>query len=493
CFIQSVDDKLIGENGVMDLWAREALLFKYGSGSGTNFSAVRGEGEPLSGGGRSSGLMSFLKVGDAAAGAIKSGGVTRRAAKMVIVDGDHPDIEHFIRWKAVEEDKVAALVTGSKTLARWLPKIVDACWSIDGDGRCDPKKNPALEDAVKGAKKAFVPEPVIKRTIDLARQGARKIAVDAYDLDWDSEAYRTVSGQNSNNSVRLTDGFFDALSQNGSWPLKRRTDNAPSKIIKARTLWDQICDTAWRCADPGIQFHDTTNAWHTCPDGGEIRASNPCSEYLFLDDTACNLASVNLIKFRREDGGFDVEGFEHACRLWTVTLEISVGMAQFPSPVIARKSYDYRTLGLGFANLGALIMSSGLSYDCAQARAAAGAISSLMSGAGYRASAELAGALGAFPEFKANRDAMLRVLRNHRRAAIGVAEAGDFEGVNRTPKVLDAGASPWRDLASRARIIWNEAYELGILNGFRNAQVTAIAPTGTIGLVMDCDTTGIEP
>ncbi len=492
CFIQSVEDNLVGEGGIMDLWAREARLFKFGSGAGANFSAIRGEGEPLSGGGKSSGLMSFLKVGDAAAGAVKSGGVTRRAAKMVVVDADHPDIEQFIRWKATEEDKVAALVAGSRALGHHLPKIIAACWAIPGEERTDPRKNDALKAAVKAAKKAFIPEASIRRAIELAGSGAKSAHVDRYDLDWDSEAYRTVSGQNSNNSVRLTDGFFETLERGGDWTLTQRTDGAPAKTLKARALWDAICETAWRCADPGLQFHDTTNAWHTCPAGGAIRASNPCSEYLFLDDTACNLASINVLKFKTP-AGFDADGFEHACRLWTVTLEISVGMAQFPSPTIARKSYDYRTLGLGYANLGALFMASGLSYDSAAARAIGGAVTALLTGAAYRASAEMAGAIGAFPLWRENREAMLRVLKNHRRAALGTRVAGEFEGLAHPPVPLDHGAVPWKNLSQRAQTIWNEATELGGLNGFRNAQVSAIAPTGTIGLVMDCDTTGIEP
>jgi ribonucleoside-diphosphate reductase alpha chain len=492
CFIQSVDDSLVGPNGIMDLWAREARLFKFGSGAGANFSAIRGEGEPLSGGGRSSGLISFLKVGDAAAGAVKSGGVTRRAAKMVVVDGDHPDIEAFIRWKADEEEKVAALVAGSRALARHLPKIVAAAHAIEGEDGANPRRNEALKGAVREAKKALVPDAAIRRAIDFARQGAKSITVETFDLDWDSAAYRTVSGQNANNSVRLTDAFFDALDANGDWRLNRRTDGEAAHVIKARRLWESICEAAWRCADPGLQFHDTTNAWHTCPAGGEIRASNPCSEYLFLDDTACNLASINLLKFKTERG-FDVDGFEHACRLWTIALEISVAMAQFPSAAVARKSYDYRTLGLGYANLGALLMASGMPYDSPEGRGICAAVTSLLTGAAYRASAEMAGAVGAFPAWRENREAMLRVLKNHRRAAIGVKAGGAFDGLNYKPAILDAGVVPWAALAERAKTIWNEACELGALNGFRNAQVSAIAPTGTIGLVMDCDTTGIEP
>ncbi len=490
CFIQSVNDTLVGDGGVMDLWKREALLFKYGSGSGTNFSSLRGADEPLSGGGKSSGLLSFLKVGDAAAGAVKSGGTTRRAAKMVILDADHPDIEAFVAWKGAEEMKVAGLVAGSRALAHHLPKVFEAAKNpaVAEADRADPKKNPALKAAAKAARTAFVPEAAIARAIDYARAGFRAIDVDVFDLDWESEAYRTVSGQNANNSVRVTDAFMRAVEKDEAWPLRRRVDGAVAKTVRARVLWEDICRQAWSCADPGLQFHDTINAWHACPAGGEIRASNPCSEYMFLDDTACNLASLNLAKFRTE-GGFDVEGFEHAARLWTVALEISVAMAQFPSAEIARNSHDYRTLGLGFADLGGVLMASGIAYDSAAGRAAAGAIAALLSGAAWRASAEMAAEIGPFARFKDNRDAVLRVLRNHRAAA----QAGKYDSLAIEPEPLAAADCPWPGLAARAAAIWDEAIDLGSAAGFRNAQVSAIAPTGTIGLVMDCDTTGIEP
>ncbi|MEL6378409.1 MAG: vitamin B12-dependent ribonucleotide reductase [Pseudomonadota bacterium] len=499
CFIQSVDDTLVGQNGIMDLWQREARLFKYGSGSGTNFSNIRGKDELLSGGGKSSGLISFLKVGDAAAGAVKSGGTTRRAAKMVVVDADHPDIEEFITWKVREEQKVAALVTGSRAMARHLPAVFAACRSedtsveLDDEARFNPKKNPALKAAVKAARSAFIPDTVIHRVIDFARQGFARFEVDEYALDWDSEAYRSVSGQNANNSVRVTDRFLRAVADDDDWLLRRRVDDTPARKVRARTLWDQMCEAAWTCADPGVQFHDTINAWHTCRDDGEIRASNPCSEYMFLDDTACNLASLNLLKFYREDR-FDIEAFEQAARLWTLTLEISVAMAQYPSPEIAKRSFEYRTLGLGFANLGGLIMTMGLGYDSDEARAIAGAITALMSGVAYKTSAEMAEAVGPFARFRANADSMMRVLRNHQRAAAGAGGIDtDFEDLVIRPATLDGDACPQQALAQRAGTIWSEAYELGSRKGFRNAQVTAIAPTGTIGLVMDCDTTGIEP
>ncbi|MGZ6021990.1 MAG: vitamin B12-dependent ribonucleotide reductase [Rhizomicrobium sp.] len=497
CFIQSVADDLVNEGGIMDLWTREARLFKYGSGTGTNFSSLRGENEKLSGGGKSSGLMSFLKIGDRAAGAIKSGGTTRRAAKMVIVDVDHPDIENFIDWKVMEEQKVAAMVAGSRLAEKHLKLVMKACINCEGsnDDCFDPKKNPALRREIKAARKAMIPDNYIERVISFAKQGYKEMEFRSYDTDWDSEAYLTVSGQNSNNSVRVTDEFLTAVLEDKDWNLTYRGSNKIASTIRARDLWEKISYAAWACADPGIQFHSTINDWHTCPAGGAIRASNPCSEYMFLDDTACNLASLNLMQFRKDqDGGakvFDVAAFEHACRLWTVVLEISVMMAQFPSKEIAQLSYDYRTLGLGFANIGGLLMAAGISYDSREGRAIAGAISAVMTGVSYATSAEMAGELGPFPEYPANREAMLRVMRNHRRAAYG--EKSGYEGLSTLPVPPDLAAVANKDLAYAAQRAWDDAVSLGEGFGFRNAQATVIAPTGTIGLVMDCDTTGVEP
>ena len=494
CFIQSVEDDLVNDGGIMDLWVREARLFKYGSGTGSNFSKLRGEKEKLSGGGSSSGLMSFLKIGDRAAGAIKSGGTTRRAAKMVVVDVDHPDIEAFIDWKVKEEEKVAALVTGSKTVKKHLKAVLRACVNCEGPGfDCfDPEKNPALKREIRAARRAEVPDNYIKRVIQFARQGFKEISFDTYDTDWDSEAYLTVSGQNSNNTVRVTDEFLKSVETDGDWTLTRRLDGKPSKTLKARDLWEKIGYAAWASADPGIQFHTTINDWHTCPAGGAIRASNPCSEYMFLDDTACNLASLNLLQFRDpQTKRIDVDSYEHAVRLWTIVLEISVLMAQFPSREIAQLSYEYRTLGLGYANVGGLLMSSGIAYDSDAGRALCGALSAIMTGVAYRASAEMAKERGPFAGFADNREAMLRVIRNHRRAAHG--QRAGYEGLAIAPVPLDHAACPDAALVARATRAWDEALALGEEHGYRNAQVSVVAPTGTIGLVMDCDTTGIEP
>ncbi|GGL64248.1 vitamin B12-dependent ribonucleotide reductase [Wenxinia marina] len=492
CFIQSVADDLVNEGGIMDLWVREARLFKYGSGTGTNFSSLRGEGEKLSGGGKSSGLMGFLKIGDRAAGAIKSGGTTRRAAKMVIVDADHPDIEQFIDWKVLEEQKVASIVAGSKMHERQLNAIFAAIKAWDGDmaDAVDPGKNPGLKTALRDAKKVSIPETYIKRVLDYARQGYTSIEFPTYDTDWDSEAYNSVSGQNSNNSIRVTDAFLKAVEADGDWDLINRTSGKVAKTVKARDLWEKVGHAAWACADPGIQFHDTVNAWHTCPEDGPIRGSNPCSEYMFLDDTACNLASMNLLQFYR-DGRFDAEAYVHATRLWTVTLEISVLMAQFPSKEIAQKSYDFRTLGLGYANIGGLLMNMGLGYDSDEGRAMGAALTAIMTGVAYATSAEMAGELGAFPGHERNAQHMLRVIRNHRRAAYG--ETDGYEAMNVNPVPFDAANCPDQRLVALAKSSWDEALSLGEKNGYRNAQVSVIAPTGTIGLVMDCDTTGIEP
>ncbi|HMP91558.1 MAG TPA: vitamin B12-dependent ribonucleotide reductase, partial [Phnomibacter sp.] len=425
CFILSVEDDLVNDGGIMDLWIREARIFKYGSGVGTNFSQIRGEGEKLSGGGSSSGLMSFLKIGDRAAGAIKSGGTTRRAAKMVCLDLNHPEIVDFVDWKVEEEKKVAALVAAG------------------------------------------------------------------YSNDYEGEAYRTVSGQNSNNSVRIPNEFFKILDDDGDWELTARTDGRVMKKVKAKTLWDRICYAAWRCADPGTQYDTTINEWHTCPEGGRINASNPCSEYMFLDNTACNLASANLRRFFNEETGvFDVKGFEYICRLWTVVLEISVLMAQFPSQEVAQLSYDYRTLGLGFANLGSMLMVSGIPYDSEEARAIGGAISAIMTGVAYKTSAEMAQVLGPFAKYEQNKHHMLRVMRNHRAAAYDAVDA--TEGLSIKPVGINSKYCP-DYLLNAACKAWDEAVQLGEKFGYRNAQTTVIAPTGTIGLVMDCDTTGVEP
>lgn len=425
CFILSVDDDLVNDGGIMDLWVREARIFKYGSGVGTNFSSIRGEGEKLSGGGTSSGLMSFLKIGDRSAGAIKSGGTTRRAAKMVCLDLDHPEIVEFVNWKVEEEKKVAALIAAG------------------------------------------------------------------YPSDYEGEAYRTVSGQNSNNSVRIPNEFFKALAADGDWELKARSTGKPMRTVKAKDLWNQINYAAWRCADPGTQYDTTINEWHTCPEGGPIRASNPCSEYMFLDNTACNLASVNLRKFFDEEKNiFDVEGFEYTCRLWTVVLEVSVLMAQFPSKEVAQLSFDYRTLGLGYANLGSTLMVSGIPYDSEAARGIAGAITAIMTGVAYTTSAEMAEILGPFAKYEENKQHMLRVMRNHRAAAYDATDA--CEGIQIKPQGINAKYCPDYLLKAATRA-WDSAVQLGEKFGYRNAQTTVIAPTGTIGLVMDCDTTGVEP
>ncbi|GLQ39394.1 ribonucleotide-diphosphate reductase subunit alpha [Rhizobium albus] len=494
CFIQSVEDDLVNESGIMDLWVREARLFKYGSGTGSNFSYLRGEGEKLSGGGKSSGLMSFLKIGDRAAGAIKSGGTTRRAAKMVVVDIDHPDIEAYIDWKVKEEQKVAALVTGSKIVAKHLKTIMKACLNCEADnGECfDPKLNSALKRAIKDAKRDAVPENYVKRVIQFAKQGYTDLDFKTYDTDWDSEAYLTVSGQNSNNSVSIKDDFLRAVESDGDWNLTARKDGRVMKTLKARDLWEKIGEAAWASADPGLHFNTTMNDWHTCVSAGAIRASNPCSEYMFLDDTACNLASLNLLQFKdAQTKNIDIEAYEHAVRLWTMVLEISVMMAQFPSRQIAELSYKYRTLGLGYANIGGLLMTSGIPYDSKEGRAICGALTAIMTGVAYATSAEMAGELGPFPGYKPNREHMLRVMRNHRRAARG--ESTGYEKLSVNPVALIHGDCPDQTLVTHAIAAWDKAVELGEKNGYRNAQATVIAPTGTIGLVMDCDTTGIEP
>ncbi|MBS0187618.1 MAG: adenosylcobalamin-dependent ribonucleoside-diphosphate reductase, partial [Planctomycetes bacterium] len=457
CFIQSVTDDLVNDGGIMDLWVREARLFKYGSGTGTNFSNLRAEGEKLSGGGKSSGLMSWLKIGDRAASAIKSGGTTRRAAKMVCLDMDHPDIHTFINWKVREEIKVAALVEGLKVLKKGNKEIAETSDKL-------------------GLK---------------------------LDYDYNGEAYYTVSGQNSNNSVRIPDAFFDALDTDSDWQTKYRTSGKVAKTFKASQLWDEIGFAAWRCADPGVQFDSTINAWHTCPSAGRINASNPCSEYMFLDNTACNLASLNVLKFYdSEKRTFDVAAYEHGIDLWTMVLEISVLMASFPSKPIAELSWKYRTLGLGYANLGAMLMQAGIAYDSEEARAVCSTLSAILTGRSYRMSALMAKEHGPFPGYAADKQNMLRVIRNHRLAAHGEArDSSKYENLKIRPVPIDHAIiksgkirlSNVDALAKHSMQAWDDALSLGEKHGYRNAQTTVIAPTGTIGLLMDCDTTGVEP
>jgi ribonucleoside-diphosphate reductase alpha chain len=343
---------------------------------------------------------------------------------MVILDLDHPDIETFIEWKAIEEDKARALIAAG------------------------------------------------------------------YPADFNGEAYATVSGQNSNNSVKVPTEFLTAIEEDGDWDLIARTDGSVMKTVKARELWKKVADAAWRCADPGVQYDTTINEWHTSPMGGRIRASNPCSEYLFLDNTACNLASLNLVKFYDDEKQeFDVVSYKHALRIWTIVLEISVEMAQFPSKEIAQGSYDYRTLGLGYANLGSLLMRKGIAYDSKLGRAIAGALTAMLTGEAYKTSAEMAGIVGTFPRYKENADNMLRVMNNHKKAAY---DSNDYEGLSHDLIAIDQELCP-EDLLAGAQQSWDEAVELGTKNGYRNAQATVLAPTGTIGLLMDCDTTGVEP
>ncbi|MBF0105022.1 MAG: vitamin B12-dependent ribonucleotide reductase [Deltaproteobacteria bacterium] len=493
CFIQSISDDLVNEGGIMDLWTKEARLFKYGSGTGTNFSNIRAKGESLSGGGKSSGLMSFLKIGDASAGAIKSGGTTRRAAKMVVIDVDHPDIQEFVNWKVVEEQKVASLVTGSQIIKEQLNHILNACQDKElKDDRFNPKKNPRLKKAMAAAQRLRIPPNYIFRIIQFARQGFTSVDFQDYNTDWNSKAYETVSGQNANNTVRINNDFMRAVSSGSEFSLKGRIDAGFIKTIKAKDLWDQICYAAWSCADPGLQFDTTINEWHTCPNDGRINASNPCSEYMFLDDTACNLASLNLVKFYdSKNNKFKLTEYRHAIRLWTIILEISVLMAQFPSKLIAQKSYEFRTLGLGYANIGALLMRMGHAYGSKKALNITGALTAILTGEAYATSAEMAKELGPFPKYYRNQEHMLRVIRNHRRAAYHASEE-DYENLTIMPTAIDQNMEP-KELLEAAHQAWDSALENGKRYGFRNAQVSVLAPTGTIGLVMDCDTTGIEP
>jgi len=418
CFIQAVNDDLMA---IYDLVKNEARLFKYGSGTGTNFSKIRGQQEKLSGGGTSSGLMSFLEVLDRAAGATKSGGTTRRAAKMVCLDLDHPEIVDFIEWKEQEEKKARALIEAG------------------------------------------------------------------YESDFNGEAYHTVSGQNSNNSVRVTDDFMKAVEADGEWRTTFRTTGEVCDTYRARDLWRKIAESAWGCADPGVQYDTTINDWHTCPNTDRINASNPCSEYMFLDDSACNLASINLSKFLDDQSQFDVEGYRQAIRVLILAMDIIVDYASYPTRSIARNSHNYRPLGLGYANLGTLLMQLGIPYDSDEGRTICAALTSILCGHAYATSAEIAASKGSFSGFQRNRQPMLRVMGKHREAAYRINEPGGPGITEDRPTACPP------ELIQAAQEDWDLACKLGEMYGYRNSQTTVLAPTGTIGLLMDCDTTGIEP
>jgi ribonucleoside-diphosphate reductase alpha chain len=408
CFILSVEDNM---ESILDWNTKEGKIFRGGSGSGINLSNIRGSMEPLKKGGTASGPVSFMRGADSWAGTIKSGGKTRRAAKMVVLDVDHPDVEHFIWCKAKEEEKAAA-----------------------------------LRDA-------------------------------GFDMSIDGEGFTSIQYQNANNSVRVTDEFMEAVEADEGWDLTARTTGEAVRTLPARDLMKQIADAAWRCADPGVQYDTIINRWHTSPESGRINASNPCSEYMHVDDSACNLASLNLMEFRREDGSFDVEDFQHAVDIVFLAQEIVVGCSSYPTEQIAENANRFRQLGLGYANLGALLMSDGLPYDSEAGRNVAAAITALMTGRAYRQSAQIAaGATGPYDEYEKNRDAHNGVMRMHRDAAYDV----DPDGIK-------------GELLEAAQRAWDEAVELGEEHGYRNAQATVLAPTGTISFLMDCDTTGIEP
>ena len=483
CFIQSIKDDLVGPGGIMDLWTREARIFKFGGGSGSNFSRIRGANEPLSGGGVSSGLISFLRVGDRAAGAIKSGGTSRRAAKLVCLDMDHPDIEEFIGWKVAEERKVAMMVAGSKALLRAWGELQVA---VNGSaGGADPKANPTFAKALRRARQAGVPGGFLLEAVARLQQGRADMPLHELTTDWEGEAYDTISAQNVNNSVRVSDAFMEAMGNDGPWNLTQRTDGKVVKTVQAEVLWSQVAEAAWSVADPGLQFDDTINFWHTCPESGRINASNPCSEFMFLDDTTCNLGSVNLVRFLGADSTIDVDKFTHACELMTIALDITVSISQYPSKAMAENSACYRTLGGGYANLGGLLMRTGRAYDSEDGISMAAEITSHMTGVAYRTSARLAGELGSFPGFEENKAAMIKVLQQHQRLAHGIELDDTAKGpVHYRPLRIGDGPSA---------AVWDEVVELAKITGMRNAQVTVLAPTGTIGILMGCDTTGVEP
>lgn len=485
CFIQSIEDNLIEEGGILDLAMRQARIYKFGSGSGTNYSQLRAQGEPLSMGGKSSGMMSFLRLYDAVGGIVKSGGTTRRAAAMVTTDVDHPEIFKYCSLKVEEENKVISMIVGSEIVKDFLDQALQV---YKESGNADIKTNPRLFDVVANAYANKIPVSYISQVLSLLSQGITEFTWEVFNTNYDGAAYATVTGQNANNSVRVTKEFLDAVINDEEVKLTYRTDPKKFTKAKAKTIWSSICRAAWSCGDPGVQYDTNINDWHTCPNSGRINASNPCSEYMFLDNTACNLASLNLVTFEKEDGSFDKSAFVYAVRLWTLVLEISVHMAQYPSKEIARLSYEFRTLGLGYCNLGTLLMRAGMPYDSDQGRSYAAYITALMHGASCEMSADMAEKFGPFAGFKLNREPMLEVMQNHRRAVTGEK----CHNVSVQPLPINKKFVSEADF-QYLLAIWDRVISKGQKHGYRNAQVTLLAPTGTIALGMAADTGGIEP
>lgn len=481
CYLIGTEDSLVGPDSIFDWITTEARIFQAGAGAGTNASHLRAKGEPLSNGGTSSGVMSFLHVSDTAAGAIKSGGTTRRAAKMLLLDDDHPDIEAFIDLKAHEDRKIAALAAGSRLLERHLNVIIAAAAA-----GTDPATNTALADAVRAADEAGIPGSAIAQAMRPENAGA-PIEMTTKDTDYRSETVATMTGQNANFSVRLTDAFMAAVVEGRDWNLIRRTDGGIAKTVRARDIWDQLAQAAWRTGDPGVQYHDTINRWHTHPANGPIRASNPCAEFTAVDNSACNLASLRLTAFLNDDGTFAIAEFRGAVRTWTQVLDISIFGGQLPTEKIARNTYALRHLGLGYTDLGGLFLRLGLPYDSDAARCWAAAITSLMTATAYEASASMAQLVGPFADFEKNRRALLAVLDAHALHAMKIAD-GKSNVAN-----VRVSAPDIETLIRAAHEAWKWTVVLAQEHGLRNCQVTLIAPAGTIGLALGCDTTGAEP
>lgn len=491
CFIQSVKDELVSDGGIMDLWEREARVFKYGSGAGCNMSSVRGACESVSGSHHSVGLMRFLSIGDKAAAAVKAGGNGLKVDKLVVVDIDHPDVEAFIRWKAEEEHKAASMVTGARQMRKHLSRVFEATRHGDGDARYSPQLNDRLKHAVRQARRAMIPESYITRVLDYARQGFSEIVMPVYGTDEHSPIYLSVGAHQARLAVRVTDAFLHAAQRGECWDLRGRVRGDVVDSPQAEELMDTLAQAAWATGDPGVQFADSINSWNTCAQDGAIRGASPKGEFLFLDDTACDMASLNLLHFVREDGHFDVSGFEHAVRLMTLMLDISITMAQFPSRSIARNTYRYRPMAMNYCNLAALVMRMGYAYDSDEGRALAAAVTALMTGAGYCTSAEIAKELGAFDAFQSNRNAMMHVLKQHHEAAHGRSQ--HLGSVDVMPPVLEAASVPDAELEEAVRRIWDMALLLGGQYGYSNAQVSAVGMMSNVSRLMDAETISVAP
>lgn len=495
CFIQSVEDDLVNKDGIYDLMLKEAKIFKYGSSSGSNFSNIRGKGEKLSGGGHSTGVMSFLKISDFSADVVRSGGNTKSGSKMVVLDADHPEIEDFINWKIKEDEKIVSMVTGSNIVKRILELIFEACKDYQGleENKYNHLVNEKLKSVIFLASNLMVPEKYIDRALLLAKQNIYDINYAIFTTAWDLEASKTVTGKNTTTFISITNTFMTKYYNNENWYLINRYDGSSYKTIKTSEIFANIAMASWSCNNVGILFHDNTNDWNTCINDGLIKTSTPNFEYLFLDDTACSIAIINLIHFYKKDQNkliIDTEKLEHVTYLLTIALDISVAMGELPSLKIAQTSFKYRSIGIGYTNAASLLMSMALPYDSKEGRSLIANISAFITGCAYQASAKIAKIKCPFPAYENNKQVFINVIHNH---LCALKNEDNYKNIHNKPQALNYNYCIDKGLYNKTLEIWQNILQLAQTIGFRNAQVSCIMPNNNVNIMLDCNTCGIEP